>query len=49
MAEDEKGSLQGIEPDNKSQVTMMYENNRPVKVTSVVISTQHSKDLNQKK
>ena len=50
MAEDrKKGSLQGIEPDNKSQVTMMYENNRPVKVTSVVISTQHSKDLNQKK
>ena len=26
---------------------MFYENNKPVKVTSVVISTQHSKDLNQ--
>ena len=48
MAEDRKnGSLKGIEPDSKSQVTMMYENGRPVKVTSVVISTQHSKDLNQ--
>ena len=28
---------------------MYYENNKPVKVTSVVISTQHSKDLNQEK
>ena len=50
MAEDrKKGNLKGIEPDNKSQVTMLYENNKPVRVTSVVISTQHSKDLNQEK
>ena len=48
MAEDrKKGTLKGIEPDSKSQVTMLYENNTPLKVTSVVISTQHSKDLNQ--
>ncbi len=50
MAEDrKKGILKGIEPDSKSQVTMLYEDNKPVKVTSVVISTQHSKDLNQEK
>jgi len=50
MAEDrKKGLLNGIEPDNKSQVTMMYEKDKPAKVTSVVISTQHSKDLDQKK
>jgi S-adenosylmethionine synthetase len=50
MAEDRKKEiLKGIEPDSKSQVTMLYENNKPVKVTSVVISTQHSKDLNQGK
>jgi|TARA_B110001452_G_scaffold257317_1_gene251405 S-adenosylmethionine synthetase len=50
MAEDRKnGKLIGIEPDSKSQVTMLYENNQPKKVTSVVISTQHSKDLNQDK
>ena len=49
MAQDRKaGKLQGIEPDSKSQVTMKYENGRPKKVTSIVISTQHSKDLNQK-
>ena len=48
MAEDrKKGALKGIEPDSKSQVTMLYQENKPVKVTSVVISTQHSKDLNQ--
>ena len=50
MAEDrKKGSLIGIEPDSKSQVTMLYENGKPVQVTSVVISTQHSKELNQNK
>jgi S-adenosylmethionine synthetase len=50
MAEDRKsGNLKGIEPDSKSQVTMQYEGDKPVKVTSVVISTQHSKDLNQDK
>ena len=50
MAQDRKnGTLKGIEPDSKSQVTMLYEKNQPVKVTSVVISTQHSKDLNQEK
>ena len=50
MAEDRKdGKIKGIEPDSKSQVTMLYENGKPIKVTSVVISTQHSKDLNQDK
>ena len=50
MAEDrKKGSLIGIEPDSKSQVTMLYEDEKPVKVTSVVISTQHSKEINQEK
>ena len=50
MAKDRKsGVLKGIEPDSKSQVTMEYENGKPIKVTSVVISTQHSKDLDQEK
>jgi len=50
IAEDRKnGILKGIEPDSKSQVTMLYNNEKPIKVTSVVISTQHSKDLNQEK
>ena len=50
MAEDRKsGVLKGIEPDSKSQVTMEYENNKPIRVTSIVISSQHSKDINQDK
>ena len=48
MADDrKKGNLDGIEPDSKSQVSMLYENGKPKKVTSIVISSQHSKDLNQ--
>jgi len=50
MADDRKtGVLKDIEPDSKSQVTMLYENGKPSKVTSVVISTQHSKGINQDK
>jgi len=48
MAEDRKnGKANKLEPDSKSQVTMMYENGIPAKVTSVVISTQHSPEVNQ--
>ncbi len=50
LAKDRKdGVIKGIEPDSKSQVTMLYQNNEPIKVTSVVISTQHSQDLDQEK
>ena len=46
MAEDRKsGKLNGIEPDSKSQITIQYKDGMPAAVTSVVISTQHSKDI----
>ncbi len=49
MAEDRKsGKLKNIEPDSKSQVTFQYLNGKPVKVKSVVISSQHSANVNQK-
>ncbi len=35
------GERPEFEPDAKSQVTLRYENGRPVAVTSVVVSTQH--------
>ncbi len=41
------GAEPGLGPDSKSQVTLLYENNQPVKATSVVVSTQHSEDLSQ--
>ncbi len=37
----------GLGPDSKSQVTMAYENGKPVGVTSVVVSTQHDAGLDQ--
>ncbi len=49
MAEDRKSSkLKNIEPDSKSQVTFEYEGGVPTKVKSVVISSQHSPEVNQK-
>ena len=48
MASDRKnGKAKNLEPDSKSQVTLKYENGIPVKVTAVVISTQHSPDVSQ--
>jgi S-adenosylmethionine synthetase len=42
-----KGIADKLEPDSKSQITMMYENGKPIKITSVVISTQHSSEVDQ--
>ena len=48
MAQDRKsGKLKNIEPDSKSQVTFEYEDGKPKRVKSVVISSQHSSDVNQ--
>ena len=41
------GAEPGLGPDSKSQVTLMYENGKPVKATSVVVSTQHADGLSQ--
>ena len=48
MAEDRKsGKLKNIEPDSKSQITIEYKDRKPSSVKSVVISTQHSADVDQ--
>src|SRR3546814_17117114 len=36
-----------LEPDAKSQVTLRYENGRPVEVHSIVVSTQHDETVAQ--
>ncbi len=41
------GAESGLGPDSKSQVTLRYENGKPVGATSVVVSTQHGEDLSQ--
>ena len=41
------GSQPGLGPDSKSQVTLEYVAGKPVRAASVVVSTQHSEDLDQ--
>jgi S-adenosylmethionine synthetase len=41
------GAEPGLGPDSKSQVTLQYVDGKPVKATSVVVSTQHAEDLDQ--
>ncbi len=39
------GERPELEPDAKSQVTLVYENGKPVRATSIVLSTQHREGL----
>lgn len=40
--------LKWLRPDAKSQVTVVYENNKPVRIDTVVLSTQHSPEVTHK-
>jgi S-adenosylmethionine synthetase len=42
------GTLPWLRPDAKSQVTFRYEDNQPVGIDAVVLSTQHDPDMDQK-
>ncbi|WP_270739951.1 methionine adenosyltransferase [Massilioclostridium coli] len=39
------GTLNYLRPDGKTQVTVEYEDDRPVRIDTIVISTQHSDDV----
>ena len=41
------GALSELGPDSKSQVTLEYRDGKPVRATSIVVSTQHSEKLSQ--
>ncbi len=41
------GRLPWLRPDAKSQITLRYENNRPVAIDTVVLSTQHAPEITQ--
>ena len=43
------GTLEYLRPDGKSQVTVRYVDGEPKSIEAVVISTQHSEDVNQEK
>src|SRR5450432_1949010 len=42
------GKVTWLRPDAKSQVSVQYENDQPVRITNVVISTQHAYDAKHK-
>jgi len=42
------GDLAWLRPDGKAQVTVLYEDRRPVAVDTVVVSTQHAPDVPQR-
>ncbi len=42
-----RGGVDWLRPDGKSQVTVEYEGSKPVRVHTVVISTQHAADISQ--
>jgi S-adenosylmethionine synthetase len=44
-----EGMLPFVRPDSKSQVTVRYKDGKPVAVTTVVLSTQHSPDVSPEK
>ncbi|HYD01577.1 MAG TPA: methionine adenosyltransferase [Phycisphaerales bacterium] len=43
-----EGIIPGLRPDAKSQVTVEYENDKPVRVDTVVLSTQHDPSWNER-
>ena len=44
-----KGVLNYLRPDGKTQVTVEYDNDIPVRIDTVLISSQHSEDVSQEK
>ena len=49
LTDDRKaGKVSWLRPDSKSQVSVLYEGNEPKEVTAIVVSTQHTPEVNQK-
>jgi S-adenosylmethionine synthetase len=44
----QKGEVNWLRPDSKSQVTVEYDGDRAVRIDTVVVSTQHAPDVTQK-
>ena len=47
-ADRHSGAAPFLEPDAKSQVTLAYENEKPVRATALVVSTQHAPSYSEK-
>ncbi len=42
-----EGIIKNIGPDGKSQVTVLYEDDKPIKATDIVIAQQHKEDISE--
>ncbi len=42
-----KGTIKNIGPDGKSQVTVEYDDGKPIRIEAVVIAQQHTKDIDE--
>jgi S-adenosylmethionine synthetase len=42
-----RGEQPWLRPDSKTQVSVLYENDRPVRVADVLVSTQHAEDVDR--
>ncbi|HSN16044.1 MAG TPA: methionine adenosyltransferase [Anaeromyxobacteraceae bacterium] len=49
LAKARRAGLDFLRPDGKSQVTVEYRDRKPVRIDTVVVSTQHSEDVSNKK
>ncbi len=49
LAKARRAGLDFLRPDGKSQVTVEYRDRKPVRIDTVVVSTQHSEDVSSKK
>ena len=43
----QEGTVDWLRPDSKSQVTVEFEDDKPVRIDTVVVSTQHSPEIDQ--
>jgi len=49
LAKARRAGLDFLRPDGKSQVSVEYRDGKPVRIDTVVVSTQHSEDVSNKK
>jgi S-adenosylmethionine synthetase len=49
LAKARRAGLDFLRPDGKSQVTVEYRDRKPVRIDTVVVSTQHSEDVSNKR
>jgi S-adenosylmethionine synthetase len=47
LAEDRRNGINWLRPDGKTQVSAVYENNKPVAISDVIVSPQHSESVSR--